>query len=355
MQRTMTTRPDPSEVMIEQRGELGLIRLNRPRAINALTHGMIAVVSDALAAWREDPSIATVAIAGEGGRGLCAGSDVVSWHRDVVDGDGAEAARFWRDQFALNVMIDEYPKPYVAIQDGIVLGGGVGISAHGSHRIVTERTRIGFPETNIGYVPDVGASWLLSRAPGNAGLRLGLTAEHAGPADAIALGLSDVFVRSARIADLLSALEEADVGGVIREFAEPAPDGLITQQSDEVEAAFDGPTVEAIVARLRAIGDADARALADAIDVKSPLALAAALESIRRGRTLSSLRQALVQEYRTSRHAATTFDFVEGIRAQLVDKDRSPSWNPPTHGSVTRDQVLAYFEQPTDGDLGIGR
>jgi len=343
--------PAEPEVLVEQRGRLGLLTLNRPRAINALTHGMVHLITAALARWRDDPSVSTVAVVGAGERGLCAGGDVVSLYRDVTIGDGLGAASFWRDEYAMNAAIAGYPKPFVAIQDGIVLGGGVGVSAHGSHRIVTERTRIGFPETTIGFVPDVGATWLLSHAPGELGTRLALTAESVAAADAILVGFADAFVPADRIAALLAALETTDADTAVAALAMPAPPGVLAAGRGWVDTVFSAGRVPEIIARLRREPDPEASALADIVATKSPTALAVTLESIRRAQALPDLSAALKQEYRVSRHAAAAPDFAEGVRAQLVDKDRTPQWRPLTHDRITRDDVEAFFAPVPGGDL----
>lgn len=339
------------EVLIEKRGRLGLLTLNRPRAINALTHDMVRLISDALDRWAADDTIATVAIVGAGDRGLCAGGDVVSLYRDVTEGDGLRAAQFWRDEYAMNARIARYPKPYVAIQDGIVLGGGIGISAHGSHRVVTERSRLGFPEVTIGYIPDVGATWLLSRAPGALGVRLALSAANVGAADAILVGFSDAFVPSARIATLLTALESEQPETAIATVADDPGTGVLAAQRSWSDQAFAADSVPEVLERLRVSGVAEASGLADAIQTKSPLALAVTLAAVRRAGTLPSLEAALAQEYRVSRHSSASHDFAEGIRAQLIDKDRDPRWVPPTHAEVADSDVAAFFETPPDGDL----
>ncbi|MDR5706151.1 enoyl-CoA hydratase/isomerase family protein [Agromyces aerolatus] len=347
------TGAEPAEVIVEQRGRLGLLTLNRPRAINALTHGMVRLIAEALDRWADDDTVATVAVVGSGERGLCAGGDVVSLYRDVTEADGLGAAAFWRDEYTMNARIASYPKPFVAIQDGIVLGGGIGVSAHGSHRIVTERSKLGFPEVTIGFVPDVGATWLLSRAPGELGTRLALSAASIGPADAILVGFSDSFVPSDRLPKLLKALEFEDAATVIEALAtEPGP-GVLDAQRDWTDEVFAGDSVTDIIERLRDHAAPEASALAESIDQKSPLALAVTLESLRRARELPGLTAALDQEYRVSRHSSAAPDFAEGIRAQLVDKDRNPKWSPSSHAAVAAADVSAVFETPSDGDLGL--
>ncbi|MGM7669212.1 enoyl-CoA hydratase/isomerase family protein [Microbacterium sp. A93] len=339
------------DVLFEQRGRLGLITLNRPKAINALNHAMVIAMSDALTRWAQDDSIQTIAIGGAGERGLCAGGDIVSLYEDALSGDGSASARFWYDEYRLNAQIARYAKPVVAIQDGIVLGGGIGISAHASHRIVTERSRLGLPEVGIGFVPDVGATWLLSHAPGELGTFVALTAGSVGAADAIMIGLSDDFIPSSKIPKLLKALETTDAAEAILLLAEDPEAAPLAATRPWIDHAFSAQGVAEIVGRLRTVGDPEAERAADAIDGKSPLALAVTLESLRRASALTSLEHALDQEYRVSRRAHAAPDFAEGVRAQVIDKDRNPIWD--ASKALSADAIDAYFLPLGDHELGL--
>lgn len=339
---------DEAEVFVERRGRAGVVTLNHPRAINALTHGMVRTVSAALDEWRDDPAIAGVVITGSGDRGLCAGGDVVSLHRAATTGEHDAAADFWRDEYRMNAAIARYPKPVVAIQDGLVLGGGIGISAHASHRVVTERSRLGFPEVTIGFVPDVGASWLLSRAPGASGIRLALTAESIGPADAIHVGFSDWFVPSDRIPRLLTALESEDPSTALAILAEDAGASALAAEANEIDEDFSHSDVSGILDALRVRGAHD---VADTVGAKSPLALAVTRESLARARAYESLEEALLVEFRVSMHALAAGDFAEGVRAQLIEKDRRPRWNPASLDDIDEGRVAAFFDPPPGGDL----
>ncbi len=335
------------ELSVERRGALGLLILNRPRVINALTHGMIRGIHAALRHWADDDTVRTVAITGAGDRGLCAGGDIVTLYRLAVAGDVESAAAFWRDEYRLNLAISRYPKPFVAIMDGVVLGGGIGISAHGSHRVVTERSKLGMPETAIGFVPDVGGTWLLSRAPGELGTWLALTSRTVGAGDGIALGLADFFVPAERIRNLLTALETVDVAAALTDVSEPAPHSPLLARQRDIDAAFSAPTVSEIVQRL-----GDDEAAAD-LGSKSPTALAVTLEALRRARELSSLEDVLVQEFRVSLRCIATPDFAEGVRAQVIDKDRSPRWSPATHAEVSADAVASFFDSLGERELDL--
>lgn len=339
------------EVLVERTGRLGHLVLNRPKAINALTHGMVLTLLRTLRDWAGDDEIQTVLLTGSGERGLCAGGDIVSLYQDAKSGDTAASARFWFDEYQLNALIANYPKPYVVIQDGIVLGGGIGVSAHGSHRIVTERSRLGLPEAGIGFVPDIGSTRLLSHAPGQLGTHLALTAGMVDAGDAIAVGLADSFVPSERLPQLIEALQGTDPDAAIAAVAEPAPASGLASQREWIDSAYAAGTVAEIVAALQA-GPEPAQRAAEAILRTSPTASAVTLESLRRAATLGSLEQTLNQEYRVSLRALAAPDFAEGVRAQVIDKDRNPRWNPATLAEVTAEQVAAFFAPlPDDAEL----
>lgn len=341
-----------NEILFEQRGLLGVITLNRPRAINALTHTMVGLITDALERWRDDETVATVAIIGSGERGLCAGGDVVSLYEAATSGQHADAASFWADEYRMNAQIANYPKPIVALQDGLVLGGGIGVSAHASHRVVTERSKLGFPEVTIGFVPDVGASWLLGRAPGGAGIRLGLTAEHVGAADAIYVGFSDVLVPSDRLSELLGALEAEEPDAALARLGRDPGKSALAVDADGVDAAFRADSVPAVIKGLRAAG---ADGLAEIIEAKSPTALAVTFESLRRAAAFASVEEALETEFIVSMNALTAPDFAEGIRAQLIDKDRNPRWTPQTLDDVDPVTVEAFFNPGPAGRITLDR
>ncbi|MFF2486094.1 enoyl-CoA hydratase/isomerase family protein [Microbacterium sp. NPDC058062] len=336
-------------VLIESRGRLGVITLNRPRAINALTHEMVEIIARALRQWRDAEQVSTVAIVGSGDRGLCAGGDVVALHRAARENDLESAARFWRDEYRMNAMIARYPKPIVAVQDGLVLGGGIGLSAHASHRVVTERSRLGLPEVTIGFVPDVGSTWLLSRAPAAVGVRMALSAEHIGAADAIFAGLSDHLIASDRVPALLHGLETEEPATVIALLAKHVGAAPIADRSGALASAFAEGDVNDIVTALREIGEIT---LADRILEKSPLALSVTLESLRRARDLE-LEAVLEQEFIVSMNALVAPDFAEGIRAQVIEKDRAPRWQPPTLAGVTPAEVDGYFTAGAGGTLNL--
>jgi enoyl-CoA hydratase len=335
------------EVLVRREGRLGHLILNRPRALNSLTHGMAMTVRDTLEEWRDDDGVATVLVTGAGPKGLCAGGDVVSLYRAAVDGHPEVGDAFFADEYAMNALIADYPKPYVAFMDGIVLGGGVGISAHGNQRIVTERTRLGMPETGIGFFPDVGGAWLLSRAPAGFGLHMALTSGHISGADALALGFADHFVDSSKLDGLAAALETIEAQEAIAAVATPpaeVPASALLGQRGWIETAYGQDTAEQIVAALQADGDPEAARAAATILDKSPTAVKITLELVRRAGAMDSVHEVLKQDATVAHHLLRGHDMREGIRAQLVDKDRNPRWNPPTLEDVPADVVTAAFD-----------
>lgn len=338
------------EVLAEKRGHLGIITLNRPKAVNALTASMVHAMLGQLADWADDDTVSTVLVRGSGDRGLCAGGDIVAIYRDMLTG-GSATADFWEAEYRLNAMIARYPKPYVAFMDGLVLGGGVGISAHGSVRIVTERTRTGMPETTIGFVPDVGGTLLLSRSPGETGTHAALTGAHLDGADALFLGLADHFIRSENLPALAAALESERAEDAVGHFAERAPGSVLAGQRTWIDECYAGNNVEGILRRLLVFGG-EAATAAETIGSKSPTAVKVALESLRRARGMT-LEQALTQEFTVGLHFLAGPDFREGIRAQVVDKDRNPHWLPATLAEVRDADVARYFEPHGDRELNL--
>lgn len=347
--------PKSDEVVIRREGRAGRITLNRPRALNALSYDMIAPMTDALRAWREDASIALVILDGAGDRGLCAGGDVVSLYHGFKQGSDL-ARRFWADEYVLNAMIGRYPKPVVAIQDGIVMGGGIGLSSHASHRIVTERSRLAMPETAIGLIPDVGGTFLLSRAPGQIGAYLGLTGNRMGSGDAIYAGFSDTCVASAEVLALIDALAHSNepVSTAIAARVSAPSSSELADNRALIDRAFAFDSIEAIRDALaKEPGDFAARAL-KAITPYSPLALKVTLAAIRRAKALPTLERALEMEFRLALRLYERGEFPEGIRALLIDKDRKPQWNPPRLEDVGADMVEALFAPlPGSGDLSL--
>ena len=344
--------PATDEVLIRREGRAGRITMNRPKALNALTYAMVGRIWDALVAWRDDPTVELVLLDGAGDRALCAGGDVRSLYDSRTRGSGF-ARTFWRDEYRLNALIGRYPKPYVAIQDGIVMGGGIGLSGHAAHRIVTERSRLAMPETGIGLIPDVGGTWLLAHAQGQAGVYLGLTGENMSAADAIHARFSDTFVPSGKLGDIAAQLcdpKGGDVGTVIAGHAqEPGPSPL-AGNSPDIDSAFAGNTVESMLAALAEIPGEWAAKTATALSQKSPKALKLTLAAIRNAKSLASLDQALIVEYRLTVRLFEDGEFPEGVRALIVDKDRKPKWSPPELDGVTTEMVERYVTPLPPGE-----
>ncbi|NUL01929.1 enoyl-CoA hydratase/isomerase family protein [Streptomyces lunaelactis] len=340
-------------VLLRTEGRAGYITLNRPQALNALTHAMVRRIDTALAAWERDDAVSVVVVSGAGERGLCAGGDIRAIHADARAG-GRESAAFWRDEYRLNARIARYSKPYVALMDGIVMGGGVGVSAHGDVRIVTERSNLAMPETGIGFVPDVGGTHLLARAPGELGTHLALTGAAVGAGDALLCGLADHFIPSRRLTELAASLAELDVAKAVRRCAQPAPEGDLAGQRAWIDDSYAADSVEEIVGRLLDCGEPAAKEAAGTILTRSPTSLKVTLAALRRARELGALEQVLDQEYRVSCAALSSPDLVEGIRAQVIDKDRRPRWSPAELSEVTDADVARFFAPLGDGELGLG-
>lgn len=335
----MTEAPTDPTILVERRSRAGIITLNRPRAINALDHGMILAITAALDTWRTEPEVEVVVLRGAGERGFCAGGDVVAIAALARD-DPAAGRTFWRDEYALDLAIARFPIPVVAIMDGIVLGGGMGLAAHASHRVVTERSRLGMPEVTIGFVPDVGGTFLLSRAPGELGTHLALTGGMATAGDALALGLADALVPQDRLPELLERLETESPDDAIAALAVEPPPSPLTADRAALDDAYAHESVSCIIEALRT---ADRGDIADVIASKSPLALSVTLASLRRACAEGDLAEALEREYRVSSRFLAEHDFGEGIRAQLVDKDRTPRWDPATLDAIDPERVEAFF------------
>lgn len=336
-------------------GALGRITLNRPAALNSLTHDMVQVITAILDRWQSDDRVRAVLIDGAGDRGLCAGGDLYGIYADAI-ARGTRSERLWADEYRLCSRIARYPKPYVALMDGLVLGGGVGVSAHGSIRVVTERSRIGMPETTIGFVPDVGGTYLLSRSPGLTGHHVAMTGMHVSGSDAIMLGLADYFLPSQRLNLLIEHLAEsqfADPAEVVRSLAVDPPASAVATQRHWIDQCYGAQTPREIIDRLRGTDIVQAVAAADDLESKSPTALIVTLRALRSARELRSLESVLDQEYRISLRAFAAPDFTEGIRAQIIDKDKNPAWLPATLADVDAATIDEYFSLLGSRELGL--
>jgi enoyl-CoA hydratase len=339
------------ELIVERKGHCGIIRLNRPRALNSLNLGMVRGMKSALADFADDPSIASVVVRGEGGRAFCAGGDIRIIH-DLGKANDPDVSRFWREEFPLNHTIAHYPKPYVAFMDGIVMGGGVGLSSHGAFRVVTERTRLAMPETGIGYFPDVGVSWLLPQAPGEIGTWMGLTGNEVNAADAIFAGLADVHVPSERLEELtlaISTLGPSDVHKgietLLSQFSTPPSPGMFESGRALIDAVFSHDTVEEIIAALKARDDDLSKTTLQSLEKRSPTSLKITLRMLRLARESSGLIECLEREFSAGLEVLKGHDFYEGVRAALIDKDRNPQWQPALLAQVESADIDRFFKR----------
>ncbi|QCF27177.1 enoyl-CoA hydratase/isomerase family protein [Hydrocarboniclastica marina] len=341
-------------VSIEVANHVGHLTLNRPEALNTLTLDMVQALHRQLRAWAEDDQIVAIVIRAAGEKAFCAGGDIRALYDSYMSGDDLHS-RFFDEEYALDQYLHNYPKPVVALLHGIVLGGGMGIGQGADFRLVTERTRMGMPEVGIGFFPDVGASYFLPRLPGKLGIYLGITGNHIKAADALFCGLADAYLSSDRIPELDSRLAAlrwgsdiaGDLAGVIDALTcRSLPDAPLEALKPAIDAHFAHASVSAI---RQALLDEDrpdyhewAQQTVEVIDSRSPIAVAVTLENLRRGRALS-LGECFAQESHLVHQWMDGGDFIEGVRALLVDKDNAPHWYPPTLAAVTAEQVQRFF------------
>jgi len=331
-----------ASVIAARDGRIGRLTLNRPKALNALDRPMIAAISAALAAWRDDPAVEAVVIDSASDRAFCAGGDVRQVRLHALAGEHATVDLFFSEEYALNAAIAFYPKPYIALIDGICMGGGIGVSVHGQVRVVTEAALLAMPETAIGMFPDIGATYFLPRLPGEFGVFLGLTGARVAGADAAHVGLATHFVPRALLPELQAALPREGVGAVAR-YAQPPPPFSLAPRAAAIERCFSAASVADILARLRAEDSDWAREALAMLASHSPTALSVALAAIRRGAGLD-LAAALAAELRLTRAVTRHPDFAEGVRAMVVDKDRKPRWSPASIEQVDPAAIAAMLE-----------
>lgn len=342
-----------AELLLERLGAVGRITLNRPQALNALTRAMCRALHAQLAAWARDDAVKVVVIDGAGERAFCAGGDIRALYADRQAG-GNERFAFYRDEYRLNAFIKRYPKPYVALMDGIVMGGGVGVSIHGSHRMATERTVFAMPETGIGLFPDVGGTYFLPRLPGRIGFFLGLTGYRIRAADCLYAGLADGAVESRKLPDLIDALSDvadADaVSATLVRFAQPAGPAPLAEQRGAIDQCFAVDSIEEILARVDGLETPFGGETGAALRRKSPTSLKVTLRQLREGARLD-FEDCMRLEYRLACRFMQDHDFFEGVRAVVIDKDNRPAWQPATLDAVGGELVDAYFAPLPDGEL----
>ncbi len=345
------------DILFERRGAAGLVTLNRPHALNAVTLDMARVFHAQLEAWAEDAAITRVVVTAAGGRAFSAGGDIRHLYDLGKAGRYDEALQFWRDEYPLNAAIKNFRKPYIALIDGIVMGGGVGVSVHGSHRVAGARYSFAMPEVGIGFFPDVGATWFLPRMPGELGTYCALTGERFNIADGCAAGLVTHRIASARFAQLIDGLSgTVSVDAVLGAFAEPPGDGPIAARRAIIDRLFGGDRVEDILAALeREASSAGTNAewagkTAAIIRAKSPLSLKLALAQVRRGKNWD-FATCMRAEFRIVSRVIQGHDFYEGVRAVIVDTDNRPRWQPATLAEVSEDEVERHFAALGSGEL----
>ena len=339
-----TAEPQEPEVLVEREGRALRLILNRPRQINALTLNMVQRIDAALEAALDDDAVELVILSGAGERGLCAGGDITMNTRGEFD----TLRRFWATEYDLIRRIHAYPKPFVSLMDGITMGGGIGLSAHSAHRIVTERTRIAMPEVRIGFVPDVGGTLILGTAPGQVGTHLALTAGDCTAGDAIYVGFASHYMPSDRLPALVDALAHGGdpVAETIARFEEAAPDAPIAAERGWIDDAYAPEDVEEILARLDARPEEAAHRAAATIRAMAPTGVVTARAALRKSAALGDLDRALTLELHIGHAFIGTPDFSEGVRAQIIDKDRNPKWQPDRVERVDRDWVRRLIEAP---------
>ena len=331
--------------------KVGRIRLNRPKAIHALTREMCSAMITALLDWRERAEVEAVMLDHAEGRGFCAGGDVVMLARSGA-GDGAEARAFFHEEYRLNHLLFTFAKPTVAFMDGITMGGGVGISQPCRYRVATENTRFAMPETAIGLFPDVGGGWYLSRLPGRVGQYLALTGARFDGAECLALGLATHYVPALALDDLKARIgaEPQRLAYLLDEASAPPPEAKIAAHRADIDRLFAADEYEPILAALEADGSDFAKAQLETLRTKSPQACKVSLRLLHNGALMQSFADEMRQEYAVASRVVQRHDFVEGVRALLVDKDANPRWDPPTPEGVTQHLIDTIFAPMPEGE-----
>lgn len=332
-----------TDITIRTSGRVGRITLNRPHALNALTWGMIDTLSRALPDLAADDTITMLVIDAEGDRAFCAGGDIAELYHALTVNDYDTPRRFWREEYALNKALFEFPKPVASFLQGYTMGGGVGLGCHASHRIVCENSTLSMPECAIGFVPDVGGSLLLARAPGRLGEYLGTTGARMSAADAILAGFADYFIPQHSWPDLIASLEDTGDWALIDAAAQPAPDSPLAAQLTDINAHFGGETLRDILNSLDHTPDDWSKSARAKLNRNAPLAVAATVDLIHRVRALDRITDALSLEYRFAHRAAAQGDLREGIRAAIIDKDKSPNWQHPSPDAPSSAEVSAML------------
>lgn len=341
---------ETDDIVVEARDGVGRFLLNRPKALNALTLDMVRAMQARLDAWATDETVRAVVVRGAGGRAFCAGGDIRRLYDQGRASDHPGFAEFFGEEFVLNRTIFRYAKPYVALMNGMTMGGGVGVSVHGSHRVATEATAFAMPETGIGYFPDVGGSYFLPRCPGEIGMYMALTGARLKAADALYAGVATHYVPGERLDALCAALGDHSVDAALADFADDPGPPPLAEHRDTIDRCFAGKTVEAIVEALENEGTDWAGAALARIARMSPTSLKVTHRALRNGAELD-FEACMTMEFRLAMHFMAGHDFFEGVRALVIDKDNAPAWSPARLKEVSEDAVNAYFAPANDPDL----
>jgi enoyl-CoA hydratase len=340
-----------SDVLIDRRGSVGRIRLNRPKAIHALTEAMCATVLAALDDWADDAGIHAILLDHAEGRGFCAGGDIRLLAESGA-GDGQAARAFFRTEYRMNAALFAYTKPIVAFMDGITMGGGVGISQPAQFRIATENTRFAMPETGIGLFPDVGGGWYLSRLVGRIGQCLALTGHRLDGAECVALGLATHYLPAASLDEAKACIagDPSAIGPLLDRFATHPPEPAILAHRDIIDRLFASDRLEDVFAALEGDGGAWATQTLETLQTKSPQTMKVSLRLLAEGRAMPRFEDEMRQEYAVASRVVQRPDFLEGVRAVIVDKDNAPRWNPPTPAEVDEALIDAIFAPLPEGE-----
>ena len=348
------------DILFEKRGQIGLITINRPKALNALNAGMCLALHQQLDQWKVDDTIKAVVIQGAGDKAFCAGGDVVSLYQSgKAFREGDETSLDWREffwnEYRMNTAIQEFPKPYIALLDGITMGGGVGVSIHGSHRIATEKTLVAMPETGLGMIPDVGGGWFMPRLEGEVGMYLALTGQRLEAAETCALGITQAFVHSSSLDDFISvlAVKGADLEKTFQEFSKAPGASKLDRHLTRINAIFAKSSAEEILDALKQDGSEWALSWHKRLLKKSPASMKITFRQLRKGGRIKSFRENMKMEFRIVSHIIKGHDFYEGVRAILIDKDNTPQWNPDSLDRITKEMVAWHFSPLGESELSF--
>ena len=344
MAEVASTPDQDNEIINHIEAGIGWVMLNRPKALNSLSYNMIRQLTKILTEWSTNAEVKAVVVQGEGEKAFCAGGDVRAAYMAKQQGNLEQLEGFFREEYALNTLIHEYPKPYITILDGIAMGGGLGISLNSPHAVLTERSILAMPETAIGFFPDVGATWFLSNTPDSIGIYWAMTGNRFNGADAVYAGLGSTYLSSGQVSELLEALKTSDdVAVTLHKFTQPPAETPVQLLEEEIHYHFNRSSVAEIIASLESADSEFAKDTLRILRSRSPLSVHIAFEQLKNVDPKSSFRERMQREFRLSQRFVNGPDFFEGVRAVLVDKDQNPQWQPARLKDVTPEQVQAYF------------